>query len=287
MRLMEVQSYLADLGKAYVQHVKSITDGEGATIELPLGPTFTGGDFPGRASSPGAKSEAGGPKKRKRAPADPNAPKRALTPYFLFMQTNRAQIAEDLGDNARPKDVADEGTRRWQNMDEKDRGVSIRFRSQPMIYIPILTHQCRSGSRSMLRITKSTRRRWPLTRPRRLKRTMTPPPTSCSRTLPARSRSTRPRLKPSPSRPSPMSLPSLPSPSPSPPSPPKAKTPTPPRSTAKRPRVSKAKEAETPAKSPVKRGRKAAVVEPVSASKEKVPADSKRKSGKKRKSETS
>jgi hypothetical protein len=65
------------------------------------------------------------------------------------------------------------------------------------------------------------------------------------------------------------------------PSPVKEKTP--PRTNAKRRRSDvKAKEADTPAKSPVKRGRKAA--EPVSASKEKTPADSKRKN-KKRKSE--
>jgi len=124
MRLMEVQSYIADLGKAYVQHVKTITENGDAVLELPVGPTgFMGNSFTVRAASPGARSEAGGPKKRKRAPADPNAPKRALTPYFLYMQHNRSKIAEDLGGDARPKDVADEGTRRWQSMEPAQKEV--------------------------------------------------------------------------------------------------------------------------------------------------------------------
>ncbi|KAJ5543455.1 Urease beta subunit [Penicillium sp. DV-2018c] len=123
MRLMEVQSYIADLGKAYIQHVNNITEGRDATIDLPVGPSgFMGQDFH-RATSPGAKSETGGPKKRKRAPVDPNAPKRALTPYFLYMQHNRSKIAADLGEDARPKDVADEGTRRWQNMEDSQKEI--------------------------------------------------------------------------------------------------------------------------------------------------------------------
>lgn len=72
-----------------------------------------------RAVSPGARIEAGG-KKRQR---DPNAPKRALTPFFLYMHHNRARIAEELGPTARPKEVADEGTRRWTEMPEAQKEV--------------------------------------------------------------------------------------------------------------------------------------------------------------------
>ena len=67
--------------------------------------------------------EAGGVKKRKRAPPDPNAPKRPLTPYFLYMQHNRATIAQEMGPEAKKKDVSDEGTRRWQQMNETDKNV--------------------------------------------------------------------------------------------------------------------------------------------------------------------
>lgn len=125
MRLMALQSYIADLSKAYVEHVNNVVNGGPATIELPAMPIGMTGHFDVgmRASSPGAKSEAAGPKKRKRAPVDPNAPKRALTPYFLYMQNNRAKIAQDLGGSAKPKEVSDEGTRRWQSMDAQEKEV--------------------------------------------------------------------------------------------------------------------------------------------------------------------
>ncbi|CEJ54094.1 hypothetical protein PMG11_00417 [Penicillium brasilianum] len=124
MRLMALQSYIADLSKAYVEHVNNVINGDSATIDIPAMPTgLTFHAEAARAASPGVKSEAGGPKKRKRAPVDPNAPKRALTPYFLYMQQNRTKIAEDLGGSAKPKDVADEGTRRWQTMDPKEKEI--------------------------------------------------------------------------------------------------------------------------------------------------------------------
>lgn len=68
--------------------------------------------------------EGDGKKKRKRTPHDPNAPKRALTPYFLYMQSARSQISRELGDQAKPKEVADEGTRRWTAMPPADKAVS-------------------------------------------------------------------------------------------------------------------------------------------------------------------
>lgn len=77
-----------------------------------------------RPSSPGAKSEAGGDKKKRKRHHDPNAPKRALTPYFLYMQHNRPQIQKELGgDGVKPKDVAEEGTRRWGNMSDAEKSV--------------------------------------------------------------------------------------------------------------------------------------------------------------------
>lgn len=121
---MSIQAQIADFSKAYVEHVNNIINGTSASIDLPIVPAgLSHFDFVPRASSPGAKSEAGGRKKRKRAPVDPNAPKRPLTPYFLYMQNNRPKIAEDLGSEAKPKAIADEGTRRWQEMDLKEKEV--------------------------------------------------------------------------------------------------------------------------------------------------------------------
>ncbi|KAF6833387.1 HMG box protein [Colletotrichum plurivorum] len=55
-------------------------------------------------------------KERKKRTHDPNAPKRPLTPYFLYMQTARPIIALDLGDTAPKGAVQEEGQRRWKAM---------------------------------------------------------------------------------------------------------------------------------------------------------------------------
>ncbi|KAG5965837.1 hypothetical protein E4U57_003614 [Claviceps arundinis] len=55
-------------------------------------------------------------KERKKRAHDPNAPKRPLTPYFLYMQHARSIIANDLGTEAPKGAVQEEGQRRWANM---------------------------------------------------------------------------------------------------------------------------------------------------------------------------
>ena len=76
-----------------------------------------------------AKSEQGpegGEKKRKKRAHDPNAPKRPLTPYFLYMQSARQIIAGDLGEGAKPGQISEEGTRRWKAMEEEEKKVRLR-----------------------------------------------------------------------------------------------------------------------------------------------------------------
>ncbi|KAI9931670.1 hypothetical protein ASPWEDRAFT_37471 [Aspergillus wentii DTO 134E9] len=129
MSLAQLQSAVSDLSRAYITHANTVLGRSPAGLDIGgingiTQSLFDSGLLGLRASSPGAKSEAGGDKKkRKRAPPDPNAPKRALTPYFLYMQHNRTRIAEELGGNSRPKDVADEGTRRWADMPEPQKEV--------------------------------------------------------------------------------------------------------------------------------------------------------------------
>ncbi|PWI72708.1 high mobility group protein [Purpureocillium lilacinum] len=55
-------------------------------------------------------------KERKKRTHDPNAPKRPLTPYFLYMQHARSIIANDLGAEAPKGAVQEEGQRRWAHM---------------------------------------------------------------------------------------------------------------------------------------------------------------------------
>lgn len=63
-------------------------------------------------------------KERKKRTHDPDAPKRPLTPYFLYMQTARSIIATDLGPDAPKGAVQEEGQRRWATMDGQEKLVS-------------------------------------------------------------------------------------------------------------------------------------------------------------------
>ncbi|ORY57206.1 uncharacterized protein BCR38DRAFT_449911 [Pseudomassariella vexata] len=60
-------------------------------------------------------------KERKKRVHDPNAPKRPLTPYFLYMQTARPIIANDLGEEAPKGAVQEEGQRRWASMTPQEK----------------------------------------------------------------------------------------------------------------------------------------------------------------------
>ncbi|KIX00809.1 uncharacterized protein Z518_09874 [Rhinocladiella mackenziei CBS 650.93] len=128
--LATLQSSVQDLSRAYIQHANTVlTPGKhGLTpIDSNLTSILTESGLltgrPADAAPAAAEPEGDGKKKRKRTPHDPNAPKRALTPYFLYMQSARATIAKELGDSAKPKEVADEGTRRWTEMSPAEKSV--------------------------------------------------------------------------------------------------------------------------------------------------------------------
>lgn len=129
--LATLQSAVQDLSRAYIAHTNTVIGkGPGSSLELlnltnPLGvdeSLFRVAATP----APGAVTDGeGGKKKRKRAPHDTNAPKRALTPYFLYMQTARQLIASQMKPGYKAKEVADEGTRRWAAMPKAEKDVSL------------------------------------------------------------------------------------------------------------------------------------------------------------------
>ncbi|OJJ75085.1 hypothetical protein ASPBRDRAFT_193750 [Aspergillus brasiliensis CBS 101740] len=126
--LVQLSAAVSELTKAYLNHADTVLGRTPTALDISsitgiTSSLYESGLLGARATSPGAKSEAGEKKKRKRAPPDPNAPKRALTPFFLYMQHNRSRIAEELGPNAKPKEVSDEGTRRWAEMPEVQKEV--------------------------------------------------------------------------------------------------------------------------------------------------------------------
>lgn len=130
--LATLQSSVQELSRAYIHHANTVlAPGKVGALNADLTNVLTdSGLLTGQAAValPAIENpEEGGKKKRKRQPHDPNAPKRALTPYFLYMQHARAQIHKELGDQARPKEVADEGTRRWSEMNASEKSVSHGF----------------------------------------------------------------------------------------------------------------------------------------------------------------
>lgn len=128
--LATLQSSVQDLSRAYINHANTVLNpGRSGGLDVGLsniladsGLLTTGRIADGLPQVENPVEE--GKKKRKRAKHDPNAPKRALTPYFLYMQSARSQIAKELGEHAKPKEVADEGTRRWGSMSPAEKAVS-------------------------------------------------------------------------------------------------------------------------------------------------------------------
>lgn len=165
--LATLQSSVQDLSRAYINHANTVlAPGRGGELNSNLTNILSESGLlnaQGGLSSVGISEEviagAEGKKKRKRVPHDPNAPKRALTPYFLYMQSARQQIAKELGENAKPKEVADEGTRRWGDMPPAEKAVSL------MSLVSFLPLTCpRSGMDCTKRTSLSIASAWLHTR---------------------------------------------------------------------------------------------------------------------------
>lgn len=128
--LATLQSSVQDLSRAYINHANTVLGPSGGSAldsnltDILSGSGLLSARTQADIGAAPAEAEAEGKKKRKRTPHDPNAPKRALTPYFLYMQSARATIARELGEQAKPKEVADEGTRRWTEMSPSEKSVS-------------------------------------------------------------------------------------------------------------------------------------------------------------------
>ncbi|RJE18067.1 HMG box protein [Aspergillus sclerotialis] len=124
LSLAQLQSAVSDLSRAYINHTNTVLKRDQPGFDISRLTSITNTLYESGLLGDGPAPGAGGDKrKRKRAPHDPNAPKRALTPFFLYMQHERPNIAKELGPSARPKDVSDEGTARWQRLSEGQKEV--------------------------------------------------------------------------------------------------------------------------------------------------------------------
>jgi len=160
--LATLQSAVSDLSRAYIAHTDTVIGrGNASSLEqLNLSNPLSGENvlFGQRGPTPAPTIEiAAEGKKRKRAPHDKNAPKRALTPFFLYLQSERTTIAAEMGAGKTAKEVQDEGGKRWREMSEEDKKVMQR-RSSALIVLHKLTVSARYGktnTRSTLRATNT------------------------------------------------------------------------------------------------------------------------------------
>ena len=93
-------------------------------------------------------AEASGPKKRKRAPHDTNAPKRPVTPYFLYMKTKKQEIANEMPQGHTAKQVSEEGARRWNAMTETEKKVNHPLTSN-LLKVNLINMYSKHGATSM------------------------------------------------------------------------------------------------------------------------------------------
>ncbi|KAL4763402.1 uncharacterized protein BDW70DRAFT_131656 [Aspergillus foveolatus] len=125
-KLAQLQSLTFELSRAYINHTNAVLGQDNANVDISAITNTLAASLRDTgvlaAAGTGSGAESGEKKKRKRR-ADPNAPKRTLTPFFLYMHHNRARIAEELGPDAKPKDVSNEGTRRWAEMPDSQKEV--------------------------------------------------------------------------------------------------------------------------------------------------------------------
>ncbi|KAK7984176.1 hypothetical protein PG989_011578 [Apiospora arundinis] len=125
-RLSTIQDLLRDFASDYLRQSNMLLGEPTSLDNVPALQTLARLDQGAGSFAPPVGAEAVVPpveekKERKKRQHDPNAPKRPLTPYFLYMQTARPIIATDLGNEAPKGAVQDEGQRRWASMnpDEK------------------------------------------------------------------------------------------------------------------------------------------------------------------------
>ncbi len=101
--LATLQDAIQTLSTAYIKHTNAVLGEHGAGLDESTSALAKLGENPlfklaeaDRAVSPAKSVAADAPadkKERKKRQHDPNAPKRPLTPFFLYMQTARHIIA--------------------------------------------------------------------------------------------------------------------------------------------------------------------------------------------------
>jgi hypothetical protein len=153
--LATLQDAIQTLSSAYIKHTNAVLGEHGAGLDVDIALTKLGenpllGGLGGlqRAASPARSIAEGGSdkKERKKRQHDPNAPKRPLTAYFLFMQTARPIIATDLGEGVPKGAISTEGTNRWSNMSADDKALWTNLYKENLRLYNAKMHSYRAGN---------------------------------------------------------------------------------------------------------------------------------------------
>lgn len=135
--LTTLQSAIGDLLRAYLNHTTSVLGGvSGSEVNAITALDAVTANILTNAR-PGATEEPSAPlpaltgadvkpikKKKQRRRKDPNAPKAPPTAYFLYAQSARTGIKEDLGPDAKGNAVTEEASRRWNALSDEEKEVS-------------------------------------------------------------------------------------------------------------------------------------------------------------------
>ncbi|EHK96202.1 putative High mobility group protein 1 [Glarea lozoyensis 74030] len=156
--LATLQDAIQTLSSAYIKHTNAILGDHAGQAEIDSSLSKLGdnpallGDLQ-RAPSPATKllapasvDAAADKKERKKRMHDPNAPKRPLTPFFLYMQTARPIISNDLGPDFAKGAVSTEGTRRWGTMDADDKQLWTNAYKDNLRLYNARMHSYRAGN---------------------------------------------------------------------------------------------------------------------------------------------
>lgn len=168
--LATLQDAIQTLSTAYIKHTNAVLGEHGAGFDVAAAmakmgenPLLNLGGALQRAVSPArsaAEAPVEGKKERKKRQHDPDAPKRPLTPFFLYMQTARPIIAQDLGPEAAKGAVSNEGTLRWSNMDKESKQVSISTPFYCILLTRIAMDQCLQGEPPFVQCSHALLQTW-------------------------------------------------------------------------------------------------------------------------------
>jgi hypothetical protein len=158
--LATLQDAIQTLSSAYIKHTNAVLGEHGAGLDVDsalarLGdnPLLRLGEF-NRVASPAFKAvaplespvEKKDVKEKKKRQHDPNAPKRPLTPFFLYMQTARPIIATELGPDAAKGAVSAEGTKKWGDMEKDDKQLWTNLYRENLKFYNARMHSYKAGN---------------------------------------------------------------------------------------------------------------------------------------------